>query len=167
MHHPSACRRSLPVAVNSAAVVARPVSVVVADAAAYYCPIIRWSVFVIGVRIAVVVVVTPRIIPSWIIAGLILGYVRALCTAAEQRCNSACADDGQQECSTASHGFGFCYRLHQIFPFSLNSDFPRRPRSLLGLIGAALYRAACFDLFAQFEGNRPHIKNRVASLLWP
>ena len=35
----------------------------------------------------------------------------------------------------------------------------------MGLIGAAPYSAACFDLLAQFEGNRPRNRNRVAIAL--
>ena len=127
MRHPSACRKSIPIAVSSAAVVARSVSVVITNAAAYNCSTIRRSVFI---RSGVVVIVAGRIVPSRIVAGPILGYVRALCTAAEQRCNSACADDRQKECSTAAHGFRFSYRLHQIFPFPLNSAFPSTSKPL-------------------------------------
>ena len=34
----------------------------------------------------------------------------------------------------------------------------------LGVNRSCAFRAACFDLLAQFEGNRPHSRNRVASL---
>src|SRR5215475_9028981 len=66
----------VPVAVNCAAVVARAVSVVVADAAAYDRATISRAV--IGIRIAVVAV-SGRIICGWIIiTAIIRCYIRPL-----------------------------------------------------------------------------------------
>ena len=70
-----------------------------------------------------------------IITAIIRRHIRPFRTSNHESCNDACTKDRQQECSTAAHGFGFCYRLHQMFPFRLSCDFPVLSRS------RALFRA--------------------------
>jgi hypothetical protein len=122
--------KSIPVAVYCAAVVAWAVRVIIASARAYDSPLVRRSVFIVGIRIA------GRIIRGGIIiAAIIRCHIRPFGTSNHESCNEACAKDRQQECPTAAHGFGFCYRFHQMFPFRLSSDFPSSSRS------RALFRA--------------------------
>ena len=114
----SARYKSIPVAVCCAAVVARAVRVIIASARTYGSPFIRRSVVIIGIWIG------RRIISGRIIiTAIIRSHIRPFRTSNHESCNDACANR-QQECSTAVHRFGFCYRLHQMFPFRLSSDFP-------------------------------------------
>jgi hypothetical protein len=130
MRHPSARHKSIPVAVYCAAVVAWAVRIIIAGARAYDSPLIRRSVFIVGRRVA------RRIIRGGIIiTAIIRCHIRSFRTSNHESCNEACAKNRQQECSTAAHGFGFCYRFHQMFPFRLSSDFPVSSRS------RALFRA--------------------------
>jgi hypothetical protein len=116
MRHPSARRKSIPVVVYGGAVVAWAVRVIIASARAYDSPLIRRSVIIIGIRIA------GRIIGGGIIiTAIIRRHIRPFRTSNHESCNDACANC-QQECSTAVHRFGFCYRFHQMFPFHLSSD---------------------------------------------
>jgi hypothetical protein len=122
--------KSIPVAVYCAAVVAWAVRVIIASARAYDSPLVRRSVFIVGIRIA------GRTIRGGIIIGAIIRrHIRPFGTSNHESCNEACAKDRQQECPTAAHGFGFCYRFHLMFPFRLSSDFPNSSRS------RALFRA--------------------------
>ena len=114
----SARYKSIPVAVCCAAVVAWAVRVIIASARTYGSPFIRRSVVIIGIRIG------RRIISGRIIiTAIIRSHIRPFRTSNHESCNDACANR-QQECSTAVHRFGFCYRFHQMFPFRLSSDFP-------------------------------------------
>jgi hypothetical protein len=128
--HPSARHKSIPVAVYCAAVVAWTVRIIIAGARAHDSPLIRRSVSIVGIRIR------GRIIRRGIIiTAIIRRHIRPFRTSNHESCNDACTKDRQQECSTAAHGFGFCYRLHQMFPFRLSCDFPVLSRS------RALFRA--------------------------
>ena len=87
--HPSACRKSILVAVNCAPIVAWAVSIIVADARTYDGTIVVRSV--IRIRITVVV---GRIIRRWIIvSGVIRRHVRAFRATAQESCDDACAKE--------------------------------------------------------------------------
>ena len=76
----------LPIAVDGPVVIARPVSIVIANAGAYDGVIRR---LVIRIR----PVIRRRIVVTgWIITGVI-GHIRPLCTSAQKSCNDACAKD--------------------------------------------------------------------------
>src|SRR5205807_8677192 len=89
MRHPTARRKLIPIAENVAAVVSRPVGVIVPDAGAYDRRIV---VRRIVVRSRVAVIGIRSVIPSWIITGVIR-HVRTLCTSAQKSCDEACAND--------------------------------------------------------------------------
>ena len=111
MRQPTARRKLIPVPVNVAAVVARPVCVVIANAGAYDGSIISRPVIV---RIRITVRVCP-IIACRIITGVVC-YVRPLCTSAQKSRHQPCAKDRQQYCSAT---LGFHSRFHEISPFSI------------------------------------------------
>ena len=109
MRRPTAHRKLVPVAVNDAAVVARTVSVVVANAGAHDCPIIRRPV-IVRVWITVIVVRVRPIIACRIITGVVCCYVRPLCTSTQKSCDQACAKDRPGKATFAARraGLGHC-----------------------------------------------------------
>ena len=93
MHPPSARHKSIPIAINPAAVIARAVSIVIADAGAYCSSLVRRSVFIVGRRIGIIVV-TGRVIRGWIvIAAIIRRHVRTLRASAQKSRDRASAKD--------------------------------------------------------------------------
>src|SRR5262245_13940598 len=107
----TARRELVPVAVNIAAVVARPVGVIVPEARANDRPIVGRRIIV---RSRVPVIGIRSVIPGWIVTSVICSHVRTLCASAQKSCDEACAKNRQYYWRAT---LGFHRGFHQISPF--------------------------------------------------
>jgi hypothetical protein len=158
MRQPSTRRKLLPVAVNSASVVAWPVGIVVAHTGAYDRTIIGRPV-IVRRRVPIIAIVR-RIIRGPIVTGVIRSHVRSLRTSGQETCNDACAKDRQQQCWTMAIGFHWCFP--QMLPF-FNSEFPFLFREAVEATPCGLLAASRMTVLPANLPNRIRIKSTARS----
>jgi hypothetical protein len=90
MRYPSGRRKSVPIPVDSAPIIACAVGVVIADPRTYNCSIVGRAIIVRS-RVTVVVIggIWPVISGRIIVTGIIRCYIRALRASAHESCYDA------------------------------------------------------------------------------